>query len=198
MRVKNWHKFQHFKDRKPPWVKLYRDILDDLEWYELDPEAAKSLVMIWLIASESDGVIPDMKTLSFRLRVTQQKAKSLIDKLSHWLIFDDINVISNGYQSDRPETETETETEHDISRDINDSRFDEFWKNYPHKKAKSAALKAWNKARINGEFESVIASLNSQRDACENLRYFPHAAKWINEKRWEDEIIDSCNEGDLL
>jgi hypothetical protein len=111
MRIKNWTKFQHFKDRRPPWVKLYRDILDDLEWHELDPLAAKVLVMLWLIASEDDGRIPDTKTLAFRLRLTEVKTKEIVSKLSHWLEQDDINVISTGYQLDLPERETETETE---------------------------------------------------------------------------------------
>jgi len=111
MRIKNWTKFQHFKDRRPPWVKLYRDILDDLEWHELDPLAAKVLVMLWLIASENDGHIPDNKTLAFRLRLTELKTKEIIIKLSHWLEHDDINAISEQYQCDRPERETETEKE---------------------------------------------------------------------------------------
>jgi hypothetical protein len=111
MRIKNWTKFQHFKDRRPPWVKLYRDILDDLEWHELDPLAAKVLVMLWLIASENDGRIPDNKTLAFRLRLTEVKTKEILIKLSHWLEQDDINSISNGYQVDSTETERETEVE---------------------------------------------------------------------------------------
>lgn len=111
MRIKNWTKFQHFKDRRPPWVKLYRDILDDLEWHELDPLAAKVLVMLWLIASENDGRIPDNKTLAFRLRLTELKTKEIIIKLSHWMEHDDINVISDQYQCDRPERETEREIE---------------------------------------------------------------------------------------
>jgi hypothetical protein len=111
MRIKNWTKFQHFKDRRPPWVKLYRDILDDLEWHELDPLAAKVLVMLWLIASEDDGRIPDTKTLAFRLRLTEVKTKEIVSKLSHWLEQDNINVISTGYQLDLPERETETEIE---------------------------------------------------------------------------------------
>ena len=113
MRIKNWKKFQHFKDRRPPWVKLYRDILDDLQWHELDPLAAKVLVMLWLIASEDEGRIPDNKTLAFRLRLTESKTKEVVIKLSHWLEQDDINEISNGYQLDLPETETETETDLD-------------------------------------------------------------------------------------
>ena len=51
MKIKNWSQFQHFKDRRPPWIKLYRDILDDIEWHELDAKSAKVLVMLWLIAS---------------------------------------------------------------------------------------------------------------------------------------------------
>ena len=117
MKIKNWTKFQHFKDRRPPWVKLYRDILDDLEWHELDPLAAKVLVMLWLIASEDDGRIPDTKTLAFRLRLTEIKTKEIVIKLSHWLEQDDINVISSGYQLDLPERETETEKETETKKE---------------------------------------------------------------------------------
>jgi hypothetical protein len=113
MKIKNWTKFQHFKDRRPPWVKLYRDILDDIEWHELDPLAAKVLVMLWLIASEDDGRIPDTKTLAFRLRLTEIKTKEVVIKLSHWLEQDDINVISERYQHDPLEIERETEKEKD-------------------------------------------------------------------------------------
>jgi hypothetical protein len=113
MKIKNWNKFQHFKDRKPPWVKLYRDVLDDMEWYELDPLASKVLVMCWLIASEDDGCLPNSKTLAFRLRMTEKQTIDCLNKLSHWLEQDDINVISEQYQHDSLETETETETETD-------------------------------------------------------------------------------------
>jgi hypothetical protein len=111
MQIKHWKKFQHFKDRKPPWVKLYRDLLDDIEWFELDPKAAKVLTMLWLIASEDDGNIPTVKQLAFRLRMSEKETEVCISKLSHWLIQDDDTTISTRYQDDAPETETETELE---------------------------------------------------------------------------------------
>ena len=111
MRIKNWNKFQHFKDRKPPWVKLYRDLLDDIDWHELDAQASKVLVMLWLIASEEDGNIPSTKTLAFRLRMTEKQTIDCLNKLSHWLEQDDINAISSRYQGDSLETETETKKE---------------------------------------------------------------------------------------
>ena len=115
-KIKNWHQFQHFKDRKPPWIKLYRDLLDDVDWHDLDPKAAKNLVMIWLVASEYDGELPDMKTLAFRLRVPENEAKSIVSKLSHWLIQTDISAISERYQVDSLEIETEKETEREVER----------------------------------------------------------------------------------
>jgi hypothetical protein len=111
MRIKHWNKFQHFKDRKPPWVKLYRDLLDDLDWHELDAQASKVLVMLWLIASEDEGRIPPTKTLAFRLRMTEKQTNDCLNKLSHWLEQDDINTISERYQDDGLETERETEKE---------------------------------------------------------------------------------------
>lgn len=90
-------------------MKLYRDVLDDMEWYELDPLASKVLVMCWLIASEDEGRLPNTKTLAFRLRMTEKQTIDCINKLSHWLEQDDIDLISEQYQTDSLETEKETE-----------------------------------------------------------------------------------------
>jgi len=98
----------------PPWVKLYRELLDDLDWHNLEAESAKVLVMLWLIASEDkdrEGKLPNTKKLAFRLRIQEQKLKQTLTKLEHWLICDDIVTISERYRGDAPETETETETE---------------------------------------------------------------------------------------
>ena len=129
MQIRNWKKFQHFKDRKPPWVKLYRDILDDLDWHELDATASKVLIMCWLIASEDDGRLPPVKTLAFRLRMSEKQTNDCLNKLSHWLEQDDISVISERYQSDSLETETETETkrETEAKKSTRGSRLSADW-----------------------------------------------------------------------
>ena len=144
MKIKNWSKFQHFKDRKPPWIKLYRDVLDDMEWYELDPLSSKVLVMCWLIASEDEGRLPNTKTLAFRLRMTEKQTIDCINKLSHWLEQDDIDLISEQYQSDSLETERETETKREkkatsvaTPEGVSQSVWDEF---IAHRKAKKAKV----------------------------------------------------------
>jgi hypothetical protein len=134
MKIKNWHKFQHFKDRRPPWVKLYRDLLDDIEWHQLDATSAKVLVMLWLIASEDNGNLPNIKTLAFRLRMTEKQTNDAIISLSHWLEEDDNSVISQRYQDDLQETETETETEIETDKDAKASLSGTAFPTCPHQK----------------------------------------------------------------
>jgi len=120
-RIKNWEKFQHFKDRRPPWIKLYRDILDDLEWFKLDSDSKAFLVELWLLASEDKdytGNIPAIEVISFRLRKPVEVINNLVSSISHWLERTDIETISKRYQDGSPETETETERETETEKDI--------------------------------------------------------------------------------
>ena len=124
MKVKNWSKFQHFKDRKPPWIKLYREVLDDIDWFELSGDDAKTLISLWLIASEDEnkeGNLPNVRSLAFRLRVSEADLMSSITRLNKWLTQDDIKPISSRYQDATPETETETETETDFPPTLNNN-----------------------------------------------------------------------------
>lgn len=79
--IKNWGEFQHYKDRSPPWVKLHRLLLDNRDYYLLSPVAAKALPLLWLIASEADGALPDTETLAFRLRTTVGEAEQIVVEL---------------------------------------------------------------------------------------------------------------------
>jgi hypothetical protein len=190
MKVRNWEKFQHFKDRKPPWIKLYREILDDMQWHELSGDDAKVLVMIWLIASEDFGNLPDKKTLAFRLRITVKQLEASVSKLDHWLVSEryqsDITmsqINSVAEVSDHQETETETETETDIG-------FASFWSAYPNKKAKPAAAKAFKSAKINGHLPEVLADIESKSQSESWLKnggqFVPMPATYLNQRRWED------------
>lgn len=93
-------------------MKLYRDILDDRGWHRLNPEAAKTLVMLWLIASESDGWLPEIEDLAFRLRTDEKSLENILLELSSgWVEQGDITLISERYHGDAPETEEEREIE---------------------------------------------------------------------------------------
>ena len=69
--IRNLERFQHYKHRRPPWVKWHREVLDNPEIMGL-PDAALAIVpCLLLIASERgvDGCVPfDAEWLSWRLR----------------------------------------------------------------------------------------------------------------------------------
>ena len=106
MRVKNWDRFQHYRNRKPPWIRLYRDLLDDPEFFELSGDAVKHLLVFWLIASEDpnmDGKLPAVKVLAFRLRTSIKNVESSIAELSHWLELDASDVLADCQQHATPD-----------------------------------------------------------------------------------------------
>ncbi len=89
-RIKNWSRFQHYKsgphsEKIPEWIKLYRRLLEDIEWHNLADGDAKALVELWILASESGGSLPPLKTISFRLRRSEETLKSILARLTHWV-----------------------------------------------------------------------------------------------------------------
>ncbi len=71
IRPQGWSTFQHYRDRRPLWIKLHRGLLDDFEFHCL-PVASKALApMLWLLASEEEGgwIDADCRKLGFRLRM---------------------------------------------------------------------------------------------------------------------------------
>lgn len=114
LRPKHWDKFQHYKDRRPPWIKLHRDLLDNFDYARL-PVASKAIApLLWLLASEyQDGVIEaSIEELAFRLRIddktVNEGVKHLIDK---GFFVDDSTMLASCLHDAIPETETETEKE---------------------------------------------------------------------------------------
>lgn len=88
--VKGWSEFQHYKHRKPPWIRLYRKLLDDIEWHRL-PVASRALApMLWLLASETqNGVIDgDSESIAFRLRYASKDFEEALNPLitGGWII----------------------------------------------------------------------------------------------------------------
>lgn len=50
--IPGWSKFQHYSDRRPPWIKLHEGLLDDYEFESLTDATKAHVMLIWLIASK--------------------------------------------------------------------------------------------------------------------------------------------------
>jgi 5-methylcytosine-specific restriction endonuclease McrA len=83
-KIKDWSKFQHFKDRNPLWIKLYRELINDYTIMTLDDSVFRFLVLIWCLSSEDKtkcGIVPEIDDIVFRLRIKEEKVKSMLGVL---------------------------------------------------------------------------------------------------------------------
>ncbi len=74
--VKDWGRFQCYKDRSPTWIKFHLAVLDDYEFSRL-PDAAKAhLLLIWLLAARCDNRIPyDAAWIAQRIGVQEKNLR---------------------------------------------------------------------------------------------------------------------------
>lgn len=57
--VKNFSRFQHYRDRNPPWIKLYGDVLVDAAFLQMPEAAQAQLMKLWVLASQFGHPLPN-------------------------------------------------------------------------------------------------------------------------------------------
>lgn len=111
--VKNFEKYQHYKNRRPPWIKLYQDLLEDYAFTRLQDASKWHAVGLFLLASRYENRIPF--DLAFITRELKANAAVDIDELvsaGFVTLSDDASaMLAARKQNLVVETETETETE---------------------------------------------------------------------------------------
>ncbi|WP_122518643.1 helix-turn-helix domain-containing protein [Pseudomonas viridiflava] len=78
--------------------------------------------------------------------------------------------------------------------------FDAFWMLYPRKVGKEKALKAWQKLQMTHALYELIVSALANHVLTpgwtkDGGQFIPHAATWLNGKRWEDEVEPAGKNG---
>jgi len=81
--------------------------------------------------------------------------------------------------------------------------FDAFWSAYPRKTAKENAVKAFTKLRPDADLLArILAAVRLQAESedwrKDRGRFVPHAATWLNGKRWEDQIAGIGDSDDIF
>ena len=56
--IKNWEKYQHYKNRNPPWIKLHNSLFDDYDYASLPDDSKLLLISLFLLASRTNNKIP--------------------------------------------------------------------------------------------------------------------------------------------
>jgi hypothetical protein len=108
LQIRNWKKFQHYKDRNPPWIKLHFEMLASEDWVTLS-DASKLLVPVcMLIASKHEGMVPNNPDYIKRVAYLDKRPNltPLISCGFLQIMQADDSVVQ---ATARPETERETE-----------------------------------------------------------------------------------------
>jgi hypothetical protein len=79
--ITGWDKYQHYKNRRPPWIKFYVDLLANDEWLNLSPSNVKLLCTLWMLAAtHGDGrVTADERWLTAQAKTPKGSLKALSD-----------------------------------------------------------------------------------------------------------------------
>lgn len=104
--VKNWEKFQHYKDRNPPWIKLHRDLLRDYDFSCLQDADKLLLMLLWLLASQLGNRIPNDPEW-IRQQIGVKDIPSIKPLIDQGFIYIDSMTLAECKQSAVGETETE-------------------------------------------------------------------------------------------
>jgi len=69
--------------------------------------------------------------------------------------------------------------------------FHEFWKAYPQKTGKKAALRAWQKARDRPPISEILAAISRAKNSRQwRNGYIPNPSTWLHQGRWSDEVME--------
>lgn len=131
LRLTGWDKYQHYKQRNPPWIKLHRSILQSHAFILLD-DASKLLAFVCIVlAGDSNNMIPlDRDFIQTRAGLQKRPDIRPLIKSGFAEIFEDCKQVASEMLADasklrqncpsEKETykqETEKETDCDIGAD---------------------------------------------------------------------------------
>ena len=74
--------------------------------------------------------------------------------------------------------------------------FETFWKAYPKKRSKDAALRRWNSIKPNDDLlKTMLAAIEQQKKSESWMKdggqFIPYPATWLNGGSWKDENVES-------
>lgn len=81
--LKGWERFQHYKDRDPPWVKLYRDLLTSESWVLGTDTSRLIQVASVLLAARYNNQIPYRWDLIRKVASLECSEKSFEEAVRH-------------------------------------------------------------------------------------------------------------------
>lgn len=196
MRIKNWDKFNYYNTSNPKyrkemtWFKIYgRDILNNLDWFQLSSDQKATLFELWCLASQDEGNLPSVDIIAFRLRKDKDYIINMLEVLSDWLCTNSAQSADDGQTSSAPDKIREDKI-------ISIVRFEDFWKEFPvnRKVGKKPCMDKWGKKGLDNIADRIINHVKTMKQSKQWKDGFnPAPLTYINQERWEDDNAPKRN-----
>jgi len=189
-KIKNWEKFNLYNPKNPryqkkmTWFKFYgTDYINNIDIHKLSFEQKAVLVELWCLGSESDGVLPEVFEIAFRLHYPIDFVDKLVKELfTRGLLVENytpVTIEKNKRREDKDKIYV-VKTTH---------RFEEFWESYPNvrKVNKKTCMERWASKGIDSIADEVIGYVNKMKDTQSWKDGFsPAPLTLLNQERWND------------
>jgi hypothetical protein len=194
-KIKNWEKFNLYNPKNPryqkkmTWFKFFgTDYINNIDIHKLSFEQKAVLVELWCLGSESDGVLPEIFEIAFRLHYPIDFVEKIVKELfTRGLLVENYTTVS-----------IENRREDKIIEDssvVLTSRFLEFWESYPknpRKVAKSSCQAKWKSKNYDTIADTIISHVKnmaqSEQWRKENGNYVPMPMTYLNRESWDADI----------
>lgn len=80
--VRNWERFQHYRDRTPPWIKTYLELMSDDAYLGLTGHRRAVLHGLWMEYARARRRLPD-DTATISRRLALKVTTSDLEALNH-------------------------------------------------------------------------------------------------------------------
>jgi hypothetical protein len=188
LKVKGWEEFQHYKHRNPPWIKLHRALLDDYEFSRLQDASKAHLMLIWLFASQKNGLIPDDPAFLKR-KIGLEKEPNLNLFVDHGLLLPEQDASSVLAESKQVALLVEKRREEKREVLAPSGAFLRFWSTWPQHQRKQSQGKCWTLWRQK-DFDQTAPAILAHVEAMKASEdwakgYVPAPLVYLNQRRWE-------------
>jgi hypothetical protein len=114
-RITEWARYQHYKDRDPPWIKLHRDTLTSQTWVSLTDAGRVLAIACMLVAAGTDNKIPaDPGFMRRRAYLNKDPDFAPLVEVGFLELVNDDNTVADASKSEQPQasgTKCSSETE---------------------------------------------------------------------------------------
>lgn len=195
-RIKNFERFQHYKNRRPSWIKFYNSLLTDMEFNSLTEVQQLHLLKLWLLASQNKNrLIFDSQTIRKRLGLDSRLSLEVFVKAGFIEIIEDTEKNASTALVSNKEVE-----EYKQEPPLTPPRggmvlvwFEKIWEKYPNKDGKKAALRHFKATvqtdhhwqQIQTALENYKAQIEYDRARKDGYnRQYKSGSTWFN--NWPD------------